>query len=195
MKTILFLLGAMLSATITSASGNLNVNFKTKNAELAVVEISNTKISNFEINFTDERGAQLYLMKTQAPVNEFKKNYDFSQLEDGTYWYSVKIDKEKVTKKLNVSDGKIEVLSVRKDVEPVFIRKGDKLNLSMLNFQQEDTKVYVYDNKSDELLAESDLGNGLALHRALDLSALRYGTYNVVVANDAEIYEYRFEKE
>jgi hypothetical protein len=50
----------------------------------------------------------------------------------------------------------------------------------------------VYDANST-LLTEADLGDDLAIHRAFDLSELRYGTYDVRIANSTDIFEYRFE--
>ena len=134
---------------VVLASGNLKVNVVSNEADLTVVEISNFKMSNFEIEVTDEYGEYLYEMKTKAPVNEFKKRYDFSGLEDGIYWYSVKIDKEKITKKLEIENGKVDVLEISKVVEPFFVQHDDLLKFSILNFQQEDVKLFVYgpDNK------------------------------------------------
>lgn len=190
-KNLLAVFIAVFAFNVVLASGNLKVNVVSNEADLTVVEISNFKMSNFEIEVTDEYGENLYEMKTKAPVNEFKKRYDFSGLEDGIYWYSVKIDKEKITKKLEIENGKVDVLEISKVVEPFFVQHDDLLKFSMLNFQQEDVKLFVYgpDNK---LLTEADLGNDFTINKALNLAKLRSGTYEVVISHDSDTYEHTF---
>lgn len=194
MKTILVIIIATLVTNVAIASGNLKVNFATSATEETVVEISNTQLSDFEIEVKDVYGTELYSMKTEAPRDDFKKRYDFSELEDGIYIYSVKIDKEKVTKQFEIDGGEISVMNIRKDVEPVFHRDGDMIKLSALNFQQEDVRLYVYDSNM-QLLNEADLGSDMAIHQAIDVSDLRYGNYSLVLANDVEVYEHNFKVE
>ena len=196
MKTMKTLFAVIIGLFVTNAaiaSGNLKVNLASNEAELTVVEISNAnKISEFEIQLIDAYGEELYRMETKAPRSDLQKRYDLSELEDGVYWYTVKVDKETVTKKLAVEDGRVDVLDIRKSLEPYITKKDDKLMLTLLNYQEEDVKLYVYDS-NNSLLAEADLGNDFTITKALDLEELRYGNYEVVIANDLDIFEHRFE--
>lgn len=189
-KAIFAIIIATFTVSAVSASGGLKVDMSNSASELTVVEISSAKISNFEIDLISSYGDKVYSMETKAPANKLKKSYDFSGLEDGTYWYSVKIDNEKTLNKLEVKDGKAEMLEVRKSVDPHFKMDGEMLKISFLNPQQENVKLYVYDN-ARKLLSESSLGSDFAIHQAVNLSELRYGTYEVVVANDWDVYEYK----
>lgn len=49
---------------------------------------------------------------------------------------------------LRVSNGKVEVIKQRKEIEPFFALKGDRLELSWLNFANEDAKLLIYSNNS-----------------------------------------------
>lgn len=190
MKTVLVFLVTTLMAGGAMASGNLKVNFASNDADVTAVEISNAKLSSYEIEITDEYGFELYSMETTAPVGTLNKKYDFSGLDNGIYWYKVKTDKETKTSRIHVDNGKAKVLDTRKAVEPAFTMKDDMLKFSFLNFPQEDVKLYVYD-ANNTVLADENLGNGFAISKAIDLSELIYGDYQVVIANDADIFSYQ----
>jgi hypothetical protein len=189
MKSIFALMIAALVANVATASGNLKVSFASNDAKLTEVEISNTQMTTFEIEVMDEMGNSLYEMKATAPINEFNKKYDFTGLEDGTYWYSVKIDKEEVTKEFTVERGQVEIQDIRKSLEPHFAQDGKMVKLTFLNFQNDDVKLYVYDDK-DNLLNQSDLGSEFSITKGINMDDLRAGTYDVVIATDYEVYDY-----
>ena len=70
MKTVkkLFLgIFAIFFASVALASGNLQVNLLTNETKLVIVEISTSKMVNYEIKLVDEYGDNLYTMKTEAP--------------------------------------------------------------------------------------------------------------------------------
>ena len=190
MKRIFALMIAVLTANAVAASGNLKVNFASVDAKSTAVEISNARLSNFEVEVTDDRGNSLYEMKTLAPRAELNQRYDFTGLEDGTYLYSVKIDKEEITKEFTVQSGNVEIQDVRKSLEPHFAQDGKMVKMTFLNFQNDDVKLYVYDQK-DNLLNEADLGSDFSITKGINMDELRAGTYEVVIATDYDIYEHR----
>lgn len=190
-KTTLVVLIVSLFGNLAFASGNLNVNFKKASAELTEVEISNTKFVNFEIELSDAYGDRLYKMKSDAPQNMLQKKYDFSGLDDGLYFYTVKIDKEKVTKTIEIKNNEVHVLNIRKSVDPYFAQADESIKLSLLNPGNESIKLFVYDS-SNQLLTEAKLGNEAAIHKMVDLSDLNKGKYSLVIANDVDIFEHSF---
>ena len=192
MKTVFALIIAVFFANVASASGSgLKVNLASSEQGSALMEISTFGNSSFEIDIRDAYGEKLYSMKTEAPRSEFKKRYDFSKLEDGTYWYTVKIDKEKVTKTFVVEDGKVEVQKIRKTAEPFFLNEDGLLKISFLNHGQENVEVILYDMNRN-VLAQAELGNNLSIQKAIDISELRWGDYEVVLVNDEDIYDHEF---
>jgi hypothetical protein len=188
MKTLFVAILAMLAASVATASGNLKVNMANNENDLAIVEISNTEMVHYEIELLDEVGNTVYEMETEAPRNELKKRYDFSNLENGTYWYYVRIDGEEVSKKLSIEYGEAKVMDIRKTAEPYFHQDDNMIKLSYLNFENENIKLYIYDNNT--LLEEASLGKDMAIHKALDLSALNSGEYKLVLTNEFNIYEH-----
>lgn len=190
LKNIFALMIAILATNAAMASG-LRVNVLENDADLTVVEISNNKMSNFEIEVSNAYGEELYRMKTKSPVNEFKKRYNFSGLEDGIYWYSVKIDKEKVVKKMEIEEGRVNVVEVRKTLEPYIKQENDMIKLSFLNFQNEDVKVYIY-GSDNNLVAEADLGNEFSITKAINVEELEKGEYEMVITHNYDYYEHDF---
>ena len=194
MKTIRILILVLVASFATNyvmASGGLRVDFSGSEKKATLVEMSNVVNTNFEINLKDKFGNKIYSHETKEPSNMLKKKFDFSNLEDGTYWFSVDANNEKTLKKLNIEKGNVTIEQVRKSIQPFFTKDGDMLKLSFLNPNQEGVNLYVY-NANRGLLAQTELGNDFAIHKAVDLSELRYGDYHVVLANDMDIYEYRF---
>lgn len=179
----------LAGAVFASDSGNLKVNMEASEASKALVEISSMKLSNFEIEVTDSYGESLYEMTTVAPANGLKKRMDFSQLDDGIYTFSVKIDKERTIQTFEVDRGDVEIINSRKTIDPYFTFEKKMVKLSYLNPQGEDVKLYVYD-MNNRLLAESELGNGFAIHKAVDFSDRPWGDYSVVITNDYDVHEY-----
>jgi len=189
MKTVLLAIFTTLTATAVLASGNLTVNLASNAADLAVVEISNTSVSDFEIEISDEYGDRIYHMETTAPLSDFKKRYNLSNLANGDYWYTVKIDKEKISKQLSVNKGEVEVKEVRKTLEPFFHQEGDKIKLTYMNFPKENVTLYVYDDNFN-LLEKSNLGKDFTIHKGIDMSDLDRGTYRIVVSSNFENFRH-----
>lgn len=186
MKTVLLAIITSLAASAVLASGNLTVNFASNDADLAV-EISNTRLADFEIEIINESGEKLYQMETTAPRSEVKKRYDFSNLENGDYWYTVKIDKERIRKQLSVNNGEVEVVDMRKTLEPFFHQEGNKIKLSYINFPKENVTLYVYDEEYN-VLEKTRLGKEFTIHKGIDMSDLDKGTYRIVLLSNYDSF-------
>jgi hypothetical protein len=189
MKTIFAVVIAGLIGSSAMASGNLKVNMTPGNKDLATVEILNVKMSTFEIDVKDEFGEVIFYKETKSPATNYKRNYDFSRLEDGTYYFTVKIDNEVKETKFNIERGQVKVVESKKMVDPVFVMDNKQLKLSYLNFAQEDTKLIVYDNFRNSLY-EKDLKSDFATHHGLDFSNVPSGSYEVVLSSGNEVHSY-----
>lgn len=189
LKTVFVLAVALLVANVVVASGKIKVNLDAKNSETAVVEILNSEMSKIHVQIKDQYGETIYSKKKVAPAESFKTKYNFSNLEDGLYRFSVQIDNERTENRFSVENGDVNLIEVRKSVEPYFAYGQNKLDITFLNYQNEEIKMFVYDNRKN-LLYEKSLGEDFAIHHAVDLSKLRFGDYDVVLANNEDIYEY-----
>lgn len=191
-KLFLALILATFTATSVMATGNLKMNISTGDTEEAVVEISNLKTSVFQIDVKDEYGDVIFYKKTKVPSTNYKRIYDFSRLEDGTYSMTVKIDRELTQKRFDIRNGKVNVLAEKKVVEPFFIHDNQQFKMSYLNFAGEDVKLYVYDNNRNEIY-KKHFTSDFTIHHGLDLSKLPRGNYEFVLSSGNEIFDYRIQ--
>jgi hypothetical protein len=189
MKTVLAVVIAGLMSSSAMATGNLKVNMTAGSKDLAEVEIMNVKMSTFEINVTDENGEVIFYKETKAPATNYKRKYDFSRLEDGTYYFTVKIDNETTETKFNIERGQVNVIEERKMVDPVFVMDNKHLKLSYLNFAQENTTLIVYDRFRNTLY-EKDLQSNFVTQHGLDFSKTPRGNYEVVLSSGNNVHSY-----
>lgn len=187
MKTNLLIAILTILSSAVVASGNLKVKMSQSESEKAVIEATNLNIELFEIKVENEFG-ELIFSKTTEANTDYKRKYDFSALEDGVYFLNVTHGKEYYQKRFKLEAGEVNVLSEKKIVEPVFIQKGDKVKMSYLNYPQEEMSIHIYDY--NELLHEQELKNEFTVHKSIDMSELRPGTYRIVLASGIDIFEH-----
>lgn len=178
-----------ISGTVM-ATGNLKVNVIPGEKNETVVRISNINQSHYEIELENEYGDIVFYKETNSPSTTYSQLYDFSMLDDGKYNFTVKVDNEKEVNTLKIKNGKIEVLNQRKEVEPFFLMKDNRLELSYLNFGKENIKLVVYDGSTHELLYEKKLNSDFVINYGLDFSKLKSGKYDAVLASGSNFYEY-----
>lgn len=192
MKTMKTLFAVVITSLIGSgamASGNLKVNIASGSKDFASVEISNVKMSIFEIDVTDENGELVFYKETITPATSYKKNYDFSGLEDGTYFFTVKIDNESTETKFDIERGQVNVVEEKKMVDPVFVFDNKELKLSYLNFNGDNTTLTVYDSSRTPLYVK-DLKSDFVTQHGVNFTKAPRGTYEVVLSSGNEVHSY-----
>ncbi len=190
LKTSLVLLALIFASGAVMATGNLKVNVTPVKNEKAVVNVSSTAQSHFEIELRNDAGDLVFYKETNSPSESYNRLYDFSNLEDGLYTFKVKLDKEVSTSNLSISNGDVTVVNERKDAEPYFTLENNKLKLSFLNFENENVKLYLYDNSNNELVLEKDLESGFAINYGLDFTKAKNGNYDAVLTSENKYYRY-----
>ncbi len=189
MKTILTLTAAFLVYGAAMATGNLKVNLKPVNNDLTEVEISNANLSNFEIEVVNEKGEMVFYKETLSPSTMYKRNYDFSLLENGTYFFKVNIEKETMETKFSIDKGKLKILDERKIVQPYFVFDGNHFKLTYLNFEGENTSLTIYDNSRNQLYWKK-LNSDFVIQHGLNFSKARKGSYLAVLSSGNEVHSY-----
>ena len=174
------------------ASGNLQVNIVPVSKNKTMVHVTNVEKSKYEIEVKNEKGAVVYYKRTVTPQATYAKYYNFSMLNNGDYRLTVKVNNEKTENTLRIQNGQVELVDQRKEVEPFFTMKENRLELSWLNFAEEDSRLLVYDN--NELIFEKNLNPQFAVNYALDFSNLKSGNYNAVLATDNNSFGYMVTK-
>lgn len=191
MKTILkvtFLFALVAFANTLFASGNLKVNLLPVNAEKAVVAISTLTDSNFKISITDENGQIIYYQENDNLGENYRKIYDFSNLDDGTYKLTVTSNDLTTERQFNKSHGQIKVGEEKTTLEPFFGYEAGILRCSYLNFGKEDMTLHFF--KNNELIYTKNIGRDFNVQQALNLSKLDKGNYEAVLNAGVKQFTY-----
>jgi len=176
-------------ANTLMAGGNLKVNILPLNSESAVVAISTVDAANLQISIENEKGEKVYYKETDADSKDYRKVFDFSNLEEGSYKLTVNangLTSERaftIDKKDNIAVGKEKNL-----MEPYFAYKNGVLKVSYLNFPEEKMSLDFYAN--NDLVYSKQIGNKFNVLEGFDLSKLEKGTYQVVLSTDSKSYSY-----
>lgn len=183
MKTIklAFTVAALAAATIATAIEKPKMNVVPLNSERAIVSVTNENPAIFEVSIEAENGDMVYYKQTNEPVTDFKQIYDFKNLAEGKYVLNLKVNDTKVMNDFQVSTKGIEVGESKVRFAPYFDFKNDELKLSYLNFDQENLKLYFYNNEG--LVYETKLGRDFNITTGYDLSGLKSGNYKVVLSS------------
>jgi hypothetical protein len=191
MKTMLkvtFLFALVAFASTVFASGNLKVNILPLNADKAVVAISTLSNSNFNITIADDKGQIVYYQESSNPGENYRKVYNFSDLEDGTYQLTVVSDNLSAERQFNKSRGQIKVGEEKTTLEPFFGYEAGILRCSYLNFTKEDMTLHFF--KNNELIYTKNVGRGFNMQEALNLSKLDKGNYEAVLYAGGKQFTY-----
>jgi hypothetical protein len=194
MKTIklAFTVAALAAATIATAVEKPKMNVVPLNSERAVVSVTNVNPAIFEVSIEAENGDMVYYKQTSEPVTDFKQIYDFKNLAQGKYVLNLQVNNTKVMNDFQVSGKGIEVGESKVRFAPYFDFKNDELKLSYLNFDQENLKLYFYDNEG--LVYETKLGRDFNITTGYDLSGLKNGNYRVVLSSFNNEFTYNLLK-
>jgi hypothetical protein len=191
MKTMLkvtFLFAFVAFANTLFASGNLKVNILPLNAEKAVVAISTLTNSNFKITIANDQGEIVYYQENSNPDENYRKVYDFSDLEDGTYKLTVVSDDVTSERLFKKSHRIINVGEEKTTIEPYFGYEDGILKCSYLNFNKEDITLYFYKNNVE--VFSKAIGHDFIIQQALDLSKLGKGSFEAVLCARIKQFTY-----
>jgi hypothetical protein len=191
MKTILkvaLMFAFVAFANTLFAVGNLKVNIIPLSSEKAVVAISSLTNSNLKISVTDDMGRLVYFKETTDPGANYRKVYNFSDLEEGKYNLSVVSDNLTTERQFEISNKTITVGEEKTMLEPFFTYEDGYLKFSYLNFNKENVSLYFFDK--NELVYSKKIGRDFNVNSALNLSKLREGNYVAILAAGGKEYKY-----
>ncbi len=194
MKTIskLTMLFAFVAfANTLMAAGNLKVNILPLNAEQAVVAITTVDAANLQISIENDKGEKVYYKETDADNKDYRKVFDFSNLEKGDYKLSVSTNGLTTERKFSIDNENIAVGSEKSVLEPYFAYKDGVLKLSYLNFPEEKMNLSFYSDGN--LVYSKEMGKKFNATEGFDLSKLEKGTYSVVLSTESQSYTYNLD--
>jgi hypothetical protein len=183
MKTIklAFAVAGLAVATFATAVEKPKMNVIPINSEQAIVSVTNENPAIFEVSIKAKNGDLVYYKQTSEPVTDFKQIYDFKDLENGKYDLNLNVNGTKVVNEFEVSGSGIKVGESKVRFAPYFDFKNNELKLSYLNFDQENLKLYFYNQNG--LVYESKLGRDFNITTGYNLSKLESGSYRVVLSS------------
>jgi hypothetical protein len=183
--TMLFAFVAFANTLL--AGGNLKVNILPLTSETAVVAISSVDASNLQISIENENGEKVYYKETDAENKDYRKVFDFSNLERGDYKLSVTTNGLTTERNFSI-DKNIAVGKEKSLIEPYFAYKNGVLKVSYLNFPEENVSLNFYAN--NDLVYSKEIGTKFNVTEGYDLSKLDKGSYSVVLSTDSKSYSY-----
>jgi hypothetical protein len=190
---VTMLIAFVAFANTLMATGNLKVNILPLTAEKAVVAISNTAAANFQISIANEKGEVVYYKETDADSKDFRKVFDFSNLEKGDYKLSVTVDAATTERLFKIENKNIAVGKEKSILEPFFAYKDGVLKLSYLNFSEDNLSLNFYDREN--LVYSKEIGDKFNVNEGFNLSKLEKGTYSVVLSANDKSYTYNLNVE
>jgi len=192
MRALTMMFAIIVIANVALATGNLRVDILPLNAERAVVAISSSAENSFEISIENSAGEIVYYNETEGKMADYRKVYDFSKLEDGKYTLIVNIDGATTKRDFNIdSKNMIKVGKMKSIVEPYFAFNDDVLRVAYLNYPGEKMDLLIYDG--NDLIYNKALENTFSVNEGLNLSKLKAGNYQVVLATGDQVFDYTVE--
>ena len=194
MKTIrlLFTATAVAIAAIVTAVEKPKMEVIPLNANQAIVSITNENPALFEMSIETNNGDLVYYKQTTKISTEYKKTFDFANLQNGSYVLKLKVNDTRVYREFEVNNNEIVVGDSKMKFDPYFSFKNNELKFSYLNFDQENFNVSIYNE--NELFFNKKLGKDFAIQEGFNLSKLEKGNYTVVLSSLNNEYVYTLEK-
>jgi len=194
MKTALkvtFVLALALIASNLFATGNLKLNIHPLNEEKAVVSISALTNSDLKITITDDRGNIVYYQENEGQDGNYRRVYNFSELEEGIY--NMKVVSADLTAERQIQKVKNDIVvgGEKTTLKPFFGVDDNILRCSYMNYDKENTIFRFYND--DQEIYTRNMGNNFVVQQALDLSKLTKGEYRAVLTAGNEQFTYNIE--
>ncbi len=194
MRTIklFFTVTALAIAAIAGAVEKPKMSVIPLTADRAIVAISNEKAAYFELSIENEEGEMVYYKESKHPLTDYKKIFDFANLEDGSYVLNLKVNDTQLARNIEIANKGITVGNSKMTFDPYFDYSNNLLKFSYLNFDKKNVNLAIYDNNG--LVFKSKVGDGFAISTGYDLSKLESGEYTVILSSANNEYAYNLVK-
>lgn len=141
-----------------------------------------------EISIFDEAGNVVYFKESEKSTG-VSLVFNLSELENGIYTFKVKTGNASALREVEIHNGKVEVKELKAQLDPYFSLDGDLLKVLYLNYGSENMNLHIY--KGNELIFELNLGNQFVVQKGFNISELKSGGFDIVLAGNNQVYNYR----
>lgn len=194
MKTIklVFTVMAVAVAAIVTGVEKPKMNVIPVTLDRAIVSIENENPAQFEVSIEAENGDLVYYKQSSNPITDYRKVFDFKDLEAGSYVFNLKVNETSVSNEFSVSHKGIVVGEKKMRFAPYFNYNNQVLKLSYLNFDEEPLKLKFFDENG--LVYQTQLGKDFNIATGYDLTNLEKGAYTVVLSSYNNEFTYNLVK-
>ncbi|SHF44306.1 hypothetical protein SAMN05444274_105239 [Mariniphaga anaerophila] len=158
----------------------------------ALIAFETLSPANFELLIKNDRGEILFSKKSDSPVQEFRTVFDLKFLENGNYKVCLCHGNCRLAREITISDTHLAVGSETRAYCPYYAFEDNLLKVSYLNNFQKNVFLNIY--RDGKFVTGKKLGKEVFIQKALDLSKLEKGTYEVVLSNNNNDYEFIVKK-
>ena len=169
--------------------------FATENGKMSIIPLKDTKAlvsashdtpAVNQVTITSDNGKIMYYNKSSRKMEDFKQIFDLSQLEDGTYEFKLKAGSSAVKRNIDIKDGIVSIQQEKKEIDPCFSFANNIVKVTYLNFENKNVLVQVYNSR--KMIFSKDIGDEFRINRAINLSSLETGDYDIMLANNNKEY-------
>jgi hypothetical protein len=195
MKTRNFVLTALavIVATAASATKIPTLNVVPVQKQKALVAFENTKPAAVEISVKNQVGEVLYYKKSEKPVENFHMLFDFHDLQDGVYDVSLDFNNCKINREITITNHLLKnVGKQERAFGPYCKLENNLLKVSYLNSKESNVSMSIY--QDGNFVTGKKLGKDLTIQKAIDLSKLESGKYDIVLSSNNDEYLFTVSK-
>ncbi|MBW6534352.1 MAG: hypothetical protein K0B11_05055 [Mariniphaga sp.] len=161
--------------------------------EKALVAFETMSPANFELSLKNQRGETVYYKKSEVPVQNYKLVFDLKNLENGNYHVNLKHGNCTLDRLITVSNGtNLKVGEEIRMFSPYYKFGNNTLQISYLNNSQKNVFLNIY--RDGQYVTGKKLGKEMCIQKTLDFSKLEKGTYNVVLTNNSNEFQFTVQK-
>lgn len=187
---ILFLV--VLVSGSTMAMGILKVDVVPGKKERALVDVLEAPNAELKAELKDSNGRIIYTDREESPAYNYKKAYDFSELNNGEYTFEVTLGKENELNNVVVNNGKVQITAQEEELLPAFKMDGKFLEFTFPNSTEKSAQLLLLNNDSKQWVFQEELNPEFDIQQTLNLSDLKPGSYKAVLISGKERYNYNF---
>jgi hypothetical protein len=191
MKTIGTLV-LVLAAIFAGASDHPRLDVVPVSEQKAVVTIANENPARIEVTVKAEDGSVLYRQLANQSSTGYRKVFDFSGMEDGSYELAFRVNNTMIKRDVALQSGSIMVGESEMRFDPYFAYSNDVLKVTYLNFEGKPLTLAIL--RDGTTMWESNLGDSFSTMKGYDVSALESGEYDVILAGGDQEYSFSFDK-
>jgi hypothetical protein len=195
MKTRNFVLTALV--LLVAATG-----FATQLPTMNVIPVENEKAlvafetmspATFELSLKNQRGEIIYYRKSEEPAQNYRVVFDLHNLDEGNYHVNLKHGNCALHRQITISNGKsIKVGDEIRMFSPYCKFENNTLRVSYLNSSQKNVFLNIF--RDGQFVAGKKLGKEMCIQKAFDLSKLEEGTYDIVLSNNNNDFQFTVQK-